>query len=95
MFGNPNRRWLGVAVRDERYRYVEYDGGKMEAMLFDEAADPHELKNLAGDPAHKATLERLRKVLNDWVDASGDQGKELEPPELAKRNKRRNFRGLE
>src|SRR5205823_5953361 len=31
--------------------------------LYDTAADPHELHNLADDPAHRATLERLRQVL--------------------------------
>jgi iduronate 2-sulfatase len=59
VFGNPNRRWLGVAVRDERYRYVEYDGGKLGAMLFDETADPHELKNLADDPKFAEVRQRL------------------------------------
>jgi HEAT repeat protein len=34
--------------------------------LYDVAADPHEVKNLAGDPAHRQTLERMRKALRDW-----------------------------
>lgn len=43
-------RLAGVAVRNERYRYVEWDGGKAGAMLFDEQADPHEMKNLIDGP---------------------------------------------
>lgn len=58
-----NSKLAGVAVRTERYRYVEY-GSPAEAMLFDEQADPHELKNLANDPALaavKAELSQLAK----------------------------------
>jgi arylsulfatase A-like enzyme len=58
VFGNARR--LGVAVRTEKYRYVEYDGGQAGVMLFDESADPHELKNLADDPS----LARVREELS-------------------------------
>jgi arylsulfatase A-like enzyme len=56
--GGTNRL-AGVAVRTERYRYAEWDGGKGGAMLFDHASDPHELKNLADEPA----LARVREDL--------------------------------
>jgi iduronate 2-sulfatase len=46
-----NRANLGVAVRTAKYRYAEWADGKNGAMLFDAAADPNELKNLADDPA--------------------------------------------
>ncbi len=36
--------------------------------LYDTAADPSEVHNLAADPAHRATLERLRAALDDWQD---------------------------
>jgi arylsulfatase A-like enzyme len=49
VIGNQNRL-AGVAVRTEKFRYAEYGAdGSGGAMLFDEAADPHELKNLAGE----------------------------------------------
>jgi len=35
--------------------------------LYDTQADPWEVKNLADDPAHRDTLERLRKALREWV----------------------------
>ena len=41
--------------------------------LFDLSADPHELRNLAADPAHAATLTRLRAALDEWVRATDDQ----------------------
>ncbi len=47
--------------------------------LYDLAADPHEVMNLAGDPNHKATLETLRKKLVDWEVKTGDLGRKPEP----------------
>jgi len=35
--------------------------------LYDSEADPHEVKNLAGDPAHRETLERMRRALREWM----------------------------
>ena len=51
--------------------------------LYDIKADPHETKNLAGSPEHAAVLKELRGVLERWIDESNDQGRELEPPEIA------------
>ncbi len=42
--------------------------------LYDTQADPHQIANLAGDPAHRATLERMRKAVTDWMTRVGDQG---------------------
>ena len=41
-------------------------------MLFDVSNDYHELKDLAGDPNHKETLEHLRKIMDQWQDRTGD-----------------------
>ena len=35
------------------------------------------------DPAHQAKLRELRGVLEKWVEETNDQGKTLEPKELA------------
>ncbi len=53
--------------------------------LYDLDDDPHEIHNLAtcGDPKCQEALERLRKVLDLWIEESNDQGRELEPAELA------------
>ncbi|MBE0657515.1 MAG: sulfatase-like hydrolase/transferase [Bryobacteraceae bacterium] len=42
--------------------------------LYDLAADKDEVKNLANDPAHKATLERFRKAEREWVLRTKDVG---------------------
>ena len=43
-----------------------------EEELYDLAADPHELNNLANDSAHAETLGRLRKQLAEWQQKTED-----------------------
>lgn len=56
--------------------------------LYDLQEDPHQIRNLAEVPAHQATLKRLRGVLEDWIDRTGDQGRTLEPREVVERESR-------
>ena len=56
-----------------------------EEELYDLQSDPHEIRNLAQSPEHQAIRERLRRVLEKWIEESNDQGREIEPPELAAR----------
>ena len=42
--------------------------------LFDTHADPHELHNLADDPAYHDQLVELRAALDQWMTATADQG---------------------
>ena len=55
--------------------------------LYDTAADPDEVINLATSTSREAqaALKRLRRVLEKWIKDSGDQGRQLEPPLLAAR----------
>lgn len=46
--------------------------------LYDLESDPWEQRNLAADPAHTATLARLRKDLDAWMESQGDKGLETE-----------------
>lgn len=46
--------------------------------LYDWKADPWQVKNLADDPAHKSTLEKLRARLDQWIPDTGDKGPESE-----------------
>jgi arylsulfatase A-like enzyme len=49
--------------------------------LYDLQADPWQLHNLAtsGQPEHQAALLRLRATLDQWIVATGDCGRTLEP----------------
>jgi arylsulfatase A-like enzyme len=77
LLDNPRAKWnqpaytvtkfgnnIGKAVRTERWRYAEWpdseDGG---AMLFDRTKDPHEMKNLANDPAYAKTVAEMKNLL--------------------------------
>jgi len=42
--------------------------------LFDVRRDPHQIENLAADPAHRATLEKMRAAVVEWMTRVGDQG---------------------
>jgi arylsulfatase A-like enzyme len=55
---NMGKNW---GVRTARYMYIEYPSG--ERQLFDVVADPHELTNLAPDPAHADTMTALHEEL--------------------------------
>jgi len=46
--------------------------------LYDLTADPAEISNLAGDPAHASMLAELRARLDNWMEGTGDRGREPE-----------------
>jgi arylsulfatase A-like enzyme len=56
-----------------------------EEELYDLERDPHETTNLAASPDHAEVRQRLKRVLEEWIESSNDQGKTLEPAELAAR----------
>ena len=43
--------------------------------LYDTAADPHEIHNLAADPRWQDELQRMRCALDGWLDGVGDMGR--------------------
>lgn len=55
----------GVAVRDERWRYAEFEDGG--AMLFDQKADPQELKNVVDAPENQQVRARLSKLVRAYI----------------------------
>jgi uncharacterized sulfatase len=63
-FTVQSRGWsLGRRIRTERWAYSEWDDDPAGAMLFDHDTDPHELRNLAADPAHAETVASLQQQL--------------------------------
>jgi len=47
--------------------------------LYDTQSDPHEVRNLAGEPNYKKVLERMRNVHTKWVKETSDIGLIPEP----------------
>ena len=47
---------------------------KASEELYDEDADPYEMKNLASDARHVAKLAELRSALSEWTRTYGDMG---------------------
>ncbi len=47
--------------------------------LYDLQADPHEIHNLAADPAYRDVLERMRAAQSAWASATRDMGLIPEP----------------
>ena len=53
----------GYSVRNERYRYTEWDGGKRGAELYDHESDPQEVTNVADKPEMKEVVKELKAKL--------------------------------
>jgi len=49
--------------------------------LYDMQADPHQINNLAKDPAHKKELQRHRAILEKWIKDTDDKGQYPESKE--------------
>lgn len=56
-----------------RHKYVVHEWGEYREQLFDRAADPWELVNLAVESRHRPLLEESRATLREWCRAAGDR----------------------
>jgi arylsulfatase len=54
--------------------------------------DPHQLHNLAADVGHAETLDQLRRVLDRWVDETGDSVQKRATPGVAVAGGRQHLR---
>lgn len=69
-WSEDGKTFHGVAVRNERWRYAEFGlDGRNGAMLFDQQADPHELKNLADDPKCADVRKELSALVRAYAGA--------------------------
>ena len=66
-----SQRALGLYLNAEaEWKYI-YSAADRREWLFNVATDPHELRNVAGDPASREPLERLRGQLLRRFEADG------------------------
>lgn len=56
---------MGCSLRTDRWRYTEWEGGKLGAELYDHATDPMELTNVADDPRNAEILHGLKVKLGE------------------------------
>jgi iduronate 2-sulfatase len=77
--GMQNKRTFGFSLRTPRWRYTEWDEGRLGRELYDHDADPRELTNLASDPQHTKTVAELSKQLQTAVAATLPQSGEIPP----------------
>lgn len=58
-----NGFFMGYSVRNERYRYTEWDEGRKGIELYDYQVDPSELTNFANDPKYAQIVVQMKKLL--------------------------------
>lgn len=54
---------VGHSVRTDRFRYIEWDGGKGGMQLYDHETDPHELHNISDIPQQAERIARMKSRL--------------------------------
>lgn len=67
VWSEDGKRFSGVAVRTERWRYAEFFGRGAGAMLLDQVNDPHELTNRVDDPRLEATVSELSALVKAYA----------------------------
>ena len=54
---------LGRMVKNDNFRYVEWDNGNMGNELYNQKTDPVEYNNLANNPAYANVITEMKKLL--------------------------------
>jgi arylsulfatase A-like enzyme len=63
----------GRMLRSRFYKYCVYSQGQARESLVDLRNDPGEMNNLASEPESRAVLLEHRRMLHDWIEATGDR----------------------
>jgi iduronate 2-sulfatase len=64
--GNQQNGFMGYSVRNERYRYTEWDEGRKGVELYDYDKDPNEMRNLANDPNYAKIAAQMKELLQKY-----------------------------
>lgn len=67
----PQRRVMGYSLRNERYRYTEWELGTEGDELYDYENDRREVHNVAADPAMSGIKAQLRDQLHSIMQKRG------------------------
>jgi len=65
--------FMGRSVRTDRWRYTEWDDGRLGRELYDHEHDPHEYRNLADDPAHANVVSEMSRLLKKSAPREKDE----------------------
>jgi arylsulfatase A-like enzyme len=77
------RTWEAAAQTDAKAaRVVERYRQRPREELYDMNADPHELRNLAADPAMAERLAQMRQQVKEWMKTQGDRETVFGKPRL-------------
>ncbi len=68
----PDSTRKGRMVRTADFKYNVYSKGEDNEQLFNLVNDPGETSNLARNPAYDNIINDHRKLLNEWMDKTGD-----------------------
>lgn len=79
------RTHAGGALRAEAAQFMA--ARKPAEELYDVQSDPDEIRNLAGSPAHREVLERMREAHSAWMRETCDLGL-IPEPELVEREEK-------
>ncbi len=63
----------GTLTEDQRFYFA---APRPREELYDTARDPQEVVNLANQPGHAQTLQRLRDAMDTWITRVGDKSSE-------------------
>ncbi len=57
-------KMMGRMVKNENYRYIEWDNGNKGVELYDQKKDPIEYNNLAEKPEYSAVVTEMKQLIN-------------------------------
>jgi arylsulfatase A-like enzyme len=73
------REWHVMGKLSSSQELLLFSPTRAAEELYDLAADPWEMNNVAARPEYQAQLSELRGLLDEWIAGTGDRGQLVEP----------------